>query len=330
MADAAALVETLRPLPLVVDAAACAVCDVAVPSYPGGQRPSALVTLTGAGARGAGEHVAWTTAEHERLRDELAAIAPCGRWCVGDWAAEVAHRTAEPHARAALEAAAIDLALRQAGTNLFRLAGTSTRSVRYVVSFEKRAEPVAAAERLLAEAPGLELKIDADPAWDDAVYRALAALRAVAVLDWKGSGTAADHERAHRALPGALLEDPAPARWSAGVRSRLSVDAPIRRAADVPALPVRPAAVNVKPARMGGVLEALRCIAACVEAGIAVYLGGMFEVAAGRRQLHVLAALFAPDGPNDVAPIAVGDATPARPARLTVDGRGAGFGAGGE
>jgi L-alanine-DL-glutamate epimerase-like enolase superfamily enzyme len=85
-------------------------------------------------------------------------------------------------------------------------------------------------------------------------------------------------------------------------------------------------AVNVKPARMGGVLEALRCAATCAAAGIDVYVGGMFEVGIGRTQLHTLAALLCPDGPNDVAPLGVGEAPPPRPARLTVERGSAGLG----
>jgi hypothetical protein len=58
-----------------------------------------------------------------------------------------------------------------------------------------------------------------------------------------------------------------------------------------------------------------------------VYFGGMFEVGCGRRQLWDLAALLAPDGPNDVAPIAAGEAPAPRPARLVVDPTRPGFGA---
>jgi len=43
-------------------------------------------------------------------------------------------------------------------------------------------------------------------------------------------------------------------------------------------LPFHPAAVNVKPARMGGVLEALACVARCDAAGVSVYFGGMSGV----------------------------------------------------
>jgi L-alanine-DL-glutamate epimerase-like enolase superfamily enzyme len=326
--SAHALLAALSELPVTIEGVSGTLDEVEVPSYPGGRRPSAVVMLAGGGQRGVGEHVAWSMTDHRHLHHQLAAIVPHGRWTLGAWAAEVTRRTPRSYERAALEAAAIDLALRQHGTNLVQLAGARARPVRYVVSFEKRADPATEARRLLAPTPGIELKIDADPAWGDDVLRALAGLGSVAVLDFKGSGTAADHERAHRALPSALIEDPSPRAgpWSRGLESRISFDDPVRQAADVGTLPVRPAAVNVKPARLGGVLEALRCIAACLDAGIAVYMGGMFEVGVGRRQLHVLAALFSPDGPNDVAPLGVGGDSPARPRAVTVDVDDAGFG----
>jgi hypothetical protein len=81
--------------------------------------------------------------------------------------------------------------------------------------------------------------------------------------------------------------------------------------------------VNVKPARMGSVLEALTCLARCAAEGIPTYMGGMFEVGIGRAQLRALAALACPDGPNDVAPL-VGE--PGRTARLGVDEDAPGFG----
>ncbi len=323
-----ALRDALAALSLVVDEASCEPASVEVPTYPGGLRPASTVTLAGGGARGRGEHVGWTDAVQARFWHDVPGLAPRGRWTLGAWAAELARRAAESYDRAALEAAAVDLALRQAGTNLLRLAGTAPRPVRYVVSFDHRADPGAEAHRLLAAAPGLELKLDVDGAWDDDVWRTLAATRAIAVLDWKGTGAVAEHERAHRFLPDALLEDPRPGDrpWSDGVRSRLAADAAVASAADVARLAQRPAAVNLKPARMGGVLETLAAADACRAAGVAVYLGGMWEVGVGRAQLHALAALLAPEGPTDVAPIGVGHAPPPRPARLVLDARGVGFG----
>ena len=316
--DAAALAAALAALPVTVDTVRATAGPVAVPAYPGGARPSGEVRLGGGGATGRGEHVAWTDADQARFSETVAALVPPGRRRLGEFAAEIARRTAEPYVRAALEAAAIDLALRQRATTLAALAGIEPRPVHYVVSFDGRPDPLAAARRILAAAPGATLKIDVDPAWSDEVFAALATLDAVAILDWKGGGTVADHVRAHHALPAALLEDPRAGVWPPTVAARVSVDAAVSCAADVAALPFRPAAVNVKPARMGGVLEALGAIAACAAAGIAVYLGGMFEVGVGRAQVQTLAALFAPDAPNDVAPIGIGDAPPARPPRLVI------------
>jgi L-alanine-DL-glutamate epimerase-like enolase superfamily enzyme len=84
--------------------------------------------------------------------------------------------------------------------------------------------------------------------------------------------------------------------------------------------------VNLKPARMGGVFEVLAAAAACAARGIAVYLGGMFEIDVGRRPLQALAALLSPDGPNDVAPIPRAGEPAHRPHRLAVDGATPGFG----
>ena len=197
--------------------------------------------------------------------------------------------------------------------------------MRYVVSFGRADDPAAEAARQ----GDVELKVDADPAWPDATFAALGRAGRVTILDWKNGGTRADHERAHRVLPDTLIEDPrwelAP--WSAGVTRRLAADAPLTGATAVHRLPVRPAAANLKPARMGGILEALDGAAACQKLGIAVYLGGMFEVDVGRRQLQALAALICPDGPNDVAPIGRAGETPARPARIDVDALAVGFGA---
>ena len=307
---------------MVADAV-CHVHDVFVPGYPDGPRPSSTVTLRGGGEQGHGELVAWTRAGHERFAARLDEV-PRGAARLGEWIEAVARHFHDPYERAALEAAAIDLALRQHDTNLFRLTHAAPAAVRYVVSFGRTRDPLALVEN---EPANVELKIDVDPAWTEGTWAALADLGRVAVLDFKGAGAAADLERALR-LPAALVEDPPPAvDLPDALRARVSADAPVTSAQALDTLPLRPVAVNVKPARMGGVFEALACVARCDVAGISVYLGGMFEVGAGRRQLWDLAALLAPDGPNDVAPIAVGEAPPQRPSRLVVDARRPGFGA---
>jgi L-alanine-DL-glutamate epimerase-like enolase superfamily enzyme len=325
-ARAGSLGTALGRLPLVIEAAACGVGSALVPTYPGGVRPTSTVVLHGGGAEGLGEHVAWTDEAHVALATRVGTM-PGGRWTLDAWSAGLPARFPEPYERAALEAAAIDLALRQQRTNLFALAGVAPAPVRYVVSFERVSDPIA---RARAEAPGVGLKIDADPDWPDAIWSALGGLGSVAVIDFKLSGSSADHERAHRAVPGALIEDPlgSSTPWSDSLRARFSVDGPVTSPEALAALPVRPAAANLKPARMGGVLRALEAAAWCNTRGIAVYFGGMFEVGVGRSQLHALASLLCPDAPNDVAPIGLASLVAPRPERLRCDPDAPGFGAG--
>ena len=312
--DPAGLGETLAALPVLVEDVACDVGSVTVPAF-GGARPTSVVTLRGRRTAGRGENIAWTEAAQHHFAMH-ARVAPRGGWCLGDWSAAMREVIAEPYERAALEAAALDLALRQARTSLFQLAMVKPSPVRYVVSFGKVADPVGEAQRH----GDAELKVDVAPEWSDETYRALAALERVAILDFKWAGEHADHERAHRLLPKALIEDPLPSfeGWSPSLAAQLSFDAPLTAARELATLPTRPAFVNLKPARMGGVLEAVACAERCAAEGIGVYVGGMFEVGVGRAQLRTLAAVLSPDGPNDIAPIARGNDQPARPPRLAV------------
>lgn len=317
---ARALAARLGALPLRVERARCDVAPVAVPSYPDGPRPSSTLVLDGAGHAGHGEHVGWTEEAHAGFAERVAALPLARCTTVGATSALARERLSEPYDRAALESAAIDLALRQAATDAFALCGATPRPVRYVLSFERLADPAARARTELAPNPGLELKIDADPSWSDDTLATLAALGRVAILDFKLSGARADHLRAHRLVPDALLEDvPQGAEaWPASLRARLALDAAISSAAEVAALADLPAAVNVKPGRVGGVIEALAVIAACATRGIDTYVGGMFEVGVGRVLAQTLASLFSPDGPNDVAPIALAGRPAPRPGRLVV------------
>ena len=298
-----ALHAALLDLPFVIETVGCSVADVEVASYPGRARPTSVVRV----GEGRGENVAWSKGAHEDFRDRVAQV-PRGRWRLGTWTAAIAARFRDPYERAALEAAAIDLGLRQRGTDLGGLVGAEPHPARYVISFERVADPGARAADEPAE---IGLKIDVDPAWDEGTLAALGATGRVAVLDFKGAGTAVDAERAHDAVPRALVEDPGGSVWSSALRRWLSFDGAVTSAAALEELPVRPAAVNLKPARMGGVLELLACAVRCAERDIGVYLGGMFEVGPGRRQLAALAALLCPDAPNDIAPL-VGSERPPR------------------
>jgi hypothetical protein len=307
-ARAEALRAALAALPVRVDAVRVTHARVAVAGYPDTTRPSSVVELAGDGHAGTGEHVGWTDDAHAAFAARAAALPP-GRTTIDAFVARLA--PLPPHDRAALEAAAIDLALRQAGTDAATLIGVQAAPVRYVVSAAPGPDPAAT---LGAGPAHVEWKLDVHAAWRDDAWAALAEHGRIAVLDWKGGGDAGAHARAGRALPAALHEDPAvPA---AVPRARLAADAPLTSAAALGALTVPPAAVNAKPARLGGVLEALALVAAAAARGLVVYMGGMWEVACGRRQLLALAAIVCPEGPNDIAPLALAGGAAARPPRL--------------
>ena len=134
---------------------------------------------------------------------------------------------------------------------------------------------------------------------------------------------------AHAAIPDAWLEDP-PAEAvtldpRGGRRDRVALDGYVLAAVDLDDPEIPPAAVNVKAPRVGGWMEALRCLEECRRRGLHAYVGGMFEVGPGRLQARVLASLFTADAWNDVAPISVGAADAARSSPLEQTDRYAGF-----
>jgi hypothetical protein len=122
------------------------------------------------------------------------------------------------------------------------------------------------------------------------------------------------YERVVAAFPDALLEDahdlPAVTALLRPEAGRISYDAPIGTAADIDATPLAPRAVNIKPCRVGDLRSLLTVYATCEERGLIAYGGGMGELAVGRDQIQLLAALFHPDGPNDVAPSGYNAAEP--------------------
>jgi hypothetical protein len=211
------------------------------------------------------------------------------------------------------ESAALDLALRQAGRSIAEALDREPRPVRFVVS--KRIDSVDALRRLLDRYAGTRLKLDPTSDWTDEFVAAIAATGAVDVIDLKGAykGTAVDqppdpemYARVAEAFPEAWIEDPALTPETEAVlapyRDRITWDAPIHSVADVEALPFAPRTLNVKPSRFGRLAELCAFYDFCAQRGIALYGGGQFELGPGRGQIQVLASLFNPEGPNDVAP----------------------------
>ena len=83
---------------------------------------------------------------------------------------------------------------------------------------------------------------------------------------------------------------------------RVTWDAVIHSVADIEALRWPPRTVNVKPSRFGSVERLFAAYDYCEAKEIGAYGGGQFELGVGRDQIQLLAALFHPKTPNDVAP----------------------------
>jgi hypothetical protein len=143
----------------------------------------------------------------------------------------------------------------------------------------------------------------------------LAATEAVDSIDLKGQyrGTVVDtpadpvmYRRVAEGFLDAWLEDPALTDETKPIlephRDRVTWDAIIHSVEDIEALPWPPRTVNVKPSRFGSVERLFAAYDYCEARGIAVYGGGQWELGPGRGQIQLLAALFHPDTPNDVAP----------------------------
>ena len=68
------------------------------------------------------------------------------------------------------------------------------------------------------------------------------------------------------------------------------------------AVPIAARTFNIKPSRVGNLRDLFALYDACERRGYAMYGGGMGELGVGRGQIQLLAAIFSPDGPNDIAP----------------------------
>ena len=181
-------------------------------------------------------------------------------------------------------------------------------------------EPVRAR---LERYPSLRLKLDATSDWDDEIFGYLAETGAVDSVDLKGfyRGTIVDqpadpvlYRRVLEAFPDAWIEDAWVDDDTRAIlephRDRLTWDAPIHTLADVEALEWPPRMVNVKPSRVGSLRELFDFYDACRARGIGMYGGGQGELGIGRGHIQLLAAIFHPDTPNDVAPREFNEAVP--------------------
>jgi L-alanine-DL-glutamate epimerase-like enolase superfamily enzyme len=316
--------ELLADLPVVIDEYSLTGLSASVSSD--FERKSTVITVRGAGQEGSGEDVTYEAVDQEILQAAGPSLPLAGRHTLASFAAhlrdlelfpEPPQREVSALYRAwAYESAALDLALRQAGTTLHAALGREPEPVRFVVSLRLGEPPsLEPLKGRLASYPGLRFKLDPTSSWDEALIAELVATGAVESVDFKGLyvGSVVDqpadpvlYRRVVEAFPAAWIEDPALTPETDALlaphRDRFSWDAPIHSIADIHALPYPPAMVNIKPSRLGGIESLLDAYDYCAAHGIGNYGGGQFELGVGRGQIQYLASLFHADAPNDVAP----------------------------
>ena len=293
----------------------------------GFERLSTVIRLRGGGLEGVGEDVTYEAAEHEAAWEAGPVLPLTGAWTLETFAEHVAGldlfggRTLDRevyrrYRRWGYESAALDLALNQAGLAMHEAVGREPRPLTFVVSL-RLGEPATLEPltRRLARYPSLRFKLDPTPSWTDEVIAGLVETGAVDSVDFKGhyEGAVVDvgadpdlYRRVVEAFPHAWLEDPRLTPETDEIlrphRDRITWDAPIHDIADIEALPFPPRMVNVKPSRFGSVRGVLDAYDWLEERGIGAYGGGQFELGPGRGQIQLLASIFHPDTPNDVAP----------------------------
>jgi L-alanine-DL-glutamate epimerase-like enolase superfamily enzyme len=293
-------------------------------------RKTTTFHLRGGGQEGLGEDVTYSVEDQEQLQARGDALELAGDWTIASFSEHVAGLDlflgAPPtmpawldYRRWALESAALDLALRQAGAPLHEVLGREPRPLTFAVSLRLGDPPSTAGviDRLSAYGSGVRFKLDGEPSWSPQLIEELAGTEAVDVIDFKGAykGTPVDvdtdpelYRRCAEAFPTAWLEDPdltVPEADAALAphRDRITWDAPIHSVADLEARPYPVKGGNCKPSRFGSIERLFDFYDHCAERGIALYGGGQSELGVGRGQIQLLAAIFHPDGSNDVAPV---------------------------
>ena len=310
--------DAVAELPLVIEAVTY---DTLRPGDGFGEaHDSRLVRFAGDGADGLAEDItlfmgtgpdlslagSWTLASFcahlqtlEQWPDEPPEWEPARRW--RNWA---------------YESAALDLALTQAARPLHDVLERTPEPIVYVNALGL-GEPASADTilRRLSRYPELRFKLDAAPDWTPEIVETLVDTGAVHIVDFKGQyelpiedldALVQMYKLVIDAFPEALLEDPHDLPEITGLvephAHRVSYDAPIHCVADLDATPIAARTFNIKPTRIGSLRELSDLYDACASRGLAMYGGGMGELGVARGQVQLLASMFHPDAPNDIAP----------------------------
>jgi hypothetical protein len=316
------LYDSVADLPLTIEDYSLELITRTVSS--GFERVTTTIVLRGGGHEGRGEDVTYEAEAHTGEID----VALAGEITFDGFSEHLGTLDLFPgfepqqavyrrYRRWGFESAALDLALRQAGTSLHAALARDTQPVTFVVSSRMGEPPtLAPVTRRLARYPNIRFKLDATPDWSDELIKGLQDTGAVDSIDFKGAykGTVVDVEtdpafyrKIAEAFPDAWLEDPdldddAAFHALAPFQDRITWDAPIHDVADILARKVIPRTVNLKPSRFGSVKSLFAGYEFCEQRGMGAYGGGQYELGVGRGQVQLLAALFHPHAPNDIAP----------------------------
>ncbi|MFB6091868.1 MAG: hypothetical protein ABEK02_02530 [Haloquadratum sp.] len=323
------LFDTVADLPLSIDSTERVRRDRDTSS--GFVRTTTTFCLSGPGDAGEthtgrGEDVTYDTEDHDALADAPAFDLE-GDYTFASFSSHLddvdlfptkdpERKTARPYRRWAVESAALDLALTQNDLSLSDAVDRDPEPIRFVVSTRLGDPPTTdRLDAILDAYPDTEFKLDPQPEWGEDLLADIAATDAVRILDLKGLyedtdvDVAADpdlYARLLDAFPDAVFEDPALTPETRplfdGAESQISWDYPITGVDAVEDLPFEPAWLNVKPSRFGTVESLFETIEWADARDVTLYGGGQFELGVGRDHVQLLASLFYPDGPNDVAP----------------------------
>jgi len=328
--------DAIKDLPLEVEECSFEGLELSLGEF---ERLTTVIKLRGGGQEGIGEDVVYDAVDHigQQSHGPPTGLVYAGTFDefsqkldgIDLFPAGAPERAdiSRDYRRWAYESAALDLALRQAETNLSAALGREPRPLNFVSSLRlggfspDEKSTIKPVEDRLAAYPTLRFKLDPFNDWDDGLITALVATGAVDSLDLKGfyKGTPVDvitdpelYAKLIEAFPDAWLEDPdvtdATRPLLDPVHERVTWDAPIHSIADIEAMPWSPPrTVNVKPSRFGPISRLFAAYDYCEEHGIGAYGGGQTELGPGRGQIQYLASIFHPDTPNDTAPSGYND-----------------------
>jgi hypothetical protein len=335
--------DAIADLPLEIESCSFEGLEIKLGEF---ERLTTVIKFSGGGHEGVGEDVVYDAVDHIAQQSAGPPDGLAGSCSFDEFSKKLdgidlfaaggpEREISVDYRRWAFESAALDLALRQAGTNLAEILGREPRPLNFVSSmrlagFEEGAKSsIEPLRERLAVYPTLRFKLDPFNDWDDELIDALVETGAVDSLDLKGfyKGTPVDvitdpelYAKLIEKFPEAWLEDPDVTEETKPlldpVSERVTWDAPIHSIADIEAMPWSPPkTVNVKPSRFGPISNLFAAYDYCEERGIGAYGGGQTELGPGRGQIQYLASIFHPDTPNDVAPSGYND-----PAKATKPG----------